>query len=212
VSDQLFHKRKKRRTIELARRREKRERSTRVLVVSEGAETEPNYIGGLCAPARRNGLLADILAPGPTDLVGLINSTDKILRCDADYDNVFVVADYDENQNVGQSLDNILALSRRRRVRITPVLSCPCFEYWLLLHFEECSAPMNAQQALDRLRTHIPTYQKSSDVFSVLEGRVEAAADRSERLFRHMQEVHEVNPSSLMHELVGFVNPFRLAA
>lgn len=46
-SDDLFHKRKAKMALDLARRRARRASYDRVLIVCEGAKTEPNYLRNL---------------------------------------------------------------------------------------------------------------------------------------------------------------------
>lgn len=40
-------------------------------------------------------------------------------------------------------------------------VSNPNFEYWLLLHFENCQGAITAKECLKRLRTHLPHYDKT---------------------------------------------------
>jgi hypothetical protein len=42
------------------------------------------------------------------------------------------------------------------------VTSAPCFEIWVLLHFEQTDAPFVAcQNVIHRVQTHLPGYQKA---------------------------------------------------
>ncbi len=44
-------------------------------------------------------------------------------------------------------------------------LSNPKFEYWLLLHFENIDGSLTSTQCTDRLRKHLPQYDKRLDIY-----------------------------------------------
>ena len=46
------------------------------------------------------------------------------------------------------------------KVPFEAVVSVPCFELWLLLHFEEVFAPLDRDAAVARLRAHLAGYAK----------------------------------------------------
>lgn len=60
-------------------------------------------------------------------------------------------------------------------------LSNPNFEYWLLLHFEDLSGHKTAKVCMERLRRHLPNYDKSISVGKFTEDRIKAAVKRAEQ-------------------------------
>lgn len=57
-------------------------------------------------------------------------------------------------------------------------LSNPKFEYWLLLHFEDGAGVSSSRNCVDRLRRHLPDYEKYVDVRKFSGNRVREAIVR----------------------------------
>ena len=77
------------------------------------------------------------------------------------------------------------------------ILSDPCFEYWLLLHFELTDRPFDGagtgrsacEEVTARLRSHLPEYRKNDlRIFKQCRERLDAAVRNARRV--------EENPSS----------------
>ncbi len=84
-----------------------------------------------------------------------------------EYDEVWCVVDHDERDQAIYRLRTDLARIRPRRA--LACVSTPCFEYWLLLHFEFTAQPFRSIEGGDsactrvvrRLRKHIGNYRKN---------------------------------------------------
>jgi hypothetical protein len=62
-------------------------------------------------------------------------------------------------------------------------VSNPCFELWLLLHHEGCTAYLDGYPAVvQRLRKHVPTYDKARLRFGAFADGVNAAVKRARSL------------------------------
>lgn len=57
-------------------------------------------------------------------------------------------------------------------------LSNPKFEYWLLLHFEDGVGVSSSRNCVDRLRRHLPDYEKYVDVTKFSDDRIREAIVR----------------------------------
>lgn len=60
-------------------------------------------------------------------------------------------------------------------------LSNPCFEYWLLLHFDEGDGISAKAECLHRLKRHIPNYSKGIDCSLFTEVRIRMAIAHAKR-------------------------------
>ena len=60
-------------------------------------------------------------------------------------------------------------------------VSNPGFEYWLLLHFDEGARIDGMQCCLDRLRQHLPDYDKSIGIRSFPRELIEKAVERAKK-------------------------------
>lgn len=180
----------------LARRKASRKGLPATLIVCEGKETEPNYIAGLCEHLGVNMAAVEIVpgdnATRPPDLV---RRAQQIFSADGGYDRVYVVCDGDAG-----GLAEARALGRKPlrnrakdQTRVDVIASDPCFEFWLLLHFEYTAAAMTTEEAMARLRRHVPRYAKEdADVFGAAAAGLEEACRRATRL----QAEHAVTGSS----------------
>jgi hypothetical protein len=62
------------------------------------------------------------------------------------------------------------------RLRVDLAISNPCFEFWLLLHFEACSAPLPCYgDVAKRLLKHVPGFSKSALRFADYESGIGSA-------------------------------------
>lgn len=64
-------------------------------------------------------------------------------------------------------------------------LSNPNFEYWLLLHFEEGHGVVNSNDCLNRLKKHLPEYNKGVDVRKINTTMIEQAILRAKKRDNH---------------------------
>jgi hypothetical protein len=60
-------------------------------------------------------------------------------------------------------------------------LSNPKFEYWLLLHFEDGRGIASSRDCSDRLKRHIPGYDKRIDPREITPQRIEDAIRRAKQ-------------------------------
>lgn len=112
------------------------------------------------------------------------------------YDEVWCVVDVDD-------FDVAKAVTTARRAGISLAISNPCFEYWLLLHFEACAAPLPCYaDVARRLRRHVPEYDKSALRFADYEQGVEGAVERAQELGHALATEHEHNPATGVWALV----------
>ena len=60
-------------------------------------------------------------------------------------------------------------------------LSNPKFEYWLLLHFEDAPGVVSSRQCSDRLRRHLPNFDKAVDTSKFSSQSIENAIERAKQ-------------------------------
>lgn len=74
-----------------------------------------------------------------------------------------------------------LYLWSKEREQYGLALSNPQFEYWLVLHFDEGHNISSANQCIDRLRKHLPNYNKEVDLRKFTRDSVKLAIHRAQR-------------------------------
>ena len=68
------------------------------------------------------------------------------------YDHIFCVFDRDQHESFNRARAKVRSLATRSRnpLAISEVASVPCFEVWVLLHFEQTDAPSRAIACIGR--------------------------------------------------------------
>lgn len=167
-----------------------------ILVVCGGVQTEPRYFDGLKQAYRNTAVNITIKKKGacPEDVMRYALKLRD--QSGSAYDECWCVLDVDD-------FDLMPCLSLARKNLVNLAISNPCFEYWLLLHFEACSAPLaRYHDAVKRLLKHVPHYEKSALKFADFSDGVVDAVERARRIGCDPGTEHERNPSSGVWTLV----------
>lgn len=210
-----FRKRNPKGARELQRGKHKRERYDKVLIVTEGKKTEPEYFNDLKKYHKIHS--ANIKIDGSSDSspdsvvkYGRKLYEDERSRGDA-FDRVYFVFDKDTHLTYSQALDEI---KRYRRKNIFfAINSVPCFEYWLLLHFTYTTEPFKAagklsaaDAVIQKVKKHIPDYDKSTaGLFVQLYDQLEQAKKNAVLSIEEASKTRTDNPSTRVHELVDYL-------
>jgi len=212
--DQPKHRQQARK---LQRRRATRQPYERILIVCEGAKTEPAYLDAIRASCRLSTANVQVVASkGGTEPLQIVNFAESLFRrgnaernvIARAFDRVVVVFDRDAHHSYQAALAKATALSGKLRneeggpVPFDAVASVPCFELWLLLHFEDVRTPLTANEALSRLTAYLPGYSKASgDHWAETRDRLPDAERRAELLARTAEEGNQ-GPYTGVHRLV----------
>lgn len=173
------------------------------LIVCEG-ETEREYFAA--ARVRYGLTTAEVVLAENTEgsaPISVVTHAERRCAEPGGFDKVFCVFDRDGHESFQRARDKIRALAGRKKkpLPIIDAVSIPCFELWVLLHFERTDAAFrNCDEVVRRIRdNHIAVYDKANAVIaSQLMGRVATALSNSEWLER--RAVHNnYNPSTSVH-------------
>lgn len=204
---------------ELLRRKAQRQPAERLLIVCEGSKTEPWYLGEirqqLRLPSANVQVQPAAYGTEPLKIVEyaerLFTEGQRALGIHArSFDHVVVVFDRDEHHTYHSALQRVAALNGRLendeqfKVPFEAVVSVPCFELWLLLHFEDVFAPLHRDAAIAQLRRHLAGYAKGQGShWAVTRDRLDAATGRANALVAAGHTAEDgTQPYTNMHELV----------
>ena len=170
-----------------------------VLVLCGAAETERQYLSALRSHLRT--LAVDVqLESEAVDPVTLVAKARRWRSRYPDaFEEIWCVVDVDEFD-----IDEARAAAKKAKIRLA--VSNPCFEYWLLLHFENYDGALpDYAAAARRLKRHVRHYQKASITFDDYRAGLAEARARAERRCEHECE-HQRNPSSGVWRLVDVMD------
>ena len=214
-SEDLFHKRKARASEALQRQRHERARNKRYVIVCEGTKTEPNYFAELLEDLCIRPQVARI---APNDGV----SPDRVVAhalhlYDEDaaggdaYDAVYCVFDCDRHSTFDAAVHRTKDLNDAGKPLIA-ITSNPCFEFWLLLHFDYSDQPFHAagkksvgDQVVAALKTK-PDFGKygkgQKGIYALVKDKLDDALKYADRLRKHGVATGSVNPATEIDQLI----------
>ncbi|MFK5648048.1 RloB family protein [Ornithinimicrobium sp. LYQ121] len=136
---------------DIGRRRRPRQERQRLLVVTEGEVTEPQYVQGLLQHFRRSGVtVRSALTKGVgRDPVRVLQHAERVAREDPEgFDSVWLLVDVDDHAHLDECLRGAA------REGYMTVVSNPCFEIWLLWHFQDLDSQQSRTWLRHRLQFH----------------------------------------------------------
>ncbi len=166
--NQAKHRRLAKEQAKTERKKAGRRETGSALLVCEGECTEPFYLHGLLQHLDINAASVEIIeGQTASNAVAVVNRArqrfDQVPR-----DRVFVLIDA-EQKDLPQALKLCQTPVQRANkkkglpeIRIEPIVSTPCFEVWLLLHFRYSDQPFGCfADVLPELQASLPDYFKA---------------------------------------------------
>jgi hypothetical protein len=180
-------------------------------------KTEYNYFVQFRAKERIRGLQVKPVVCEDKNVVGLVNySIDYQKHHAKDFlkgDSIFCVFDRDANTNEDFKKAKEIARNYNRQL----ILSNPCFEYWILSHFERYFEPIEPKTLELRLRRSLNSYEKNDpDIYNKTRERIETAIEYSKKACKmHLENrvkilSKESNPSTMVFQLIEKINKYRM--
>lgn len=170
-----------------------------VLVICEDSKSGKWYLEDASAYFRVK-VQVEICHCGKTDPVSIVN---EAVARKGKFDRVFCAIDRDTHANFEKAL-----AAAKSHPKIDVVVSYPCFEFWLLLHFGYSRKPHSPESLMKDLRayTEFADYDKSKElnIFHSLERRFPEARRLAPKVLTEAIDSGEMNPSTRLHELLAY--------
>lgn len=193
-----------------------RQPAPRILLVCEGEKTEPLYfrdmvnawnIGNQAKIARNDGFSPDRIVAQADELYAQAKQEGD------GFDDIYCVFDRDAHEHFNAAINRLHTLKANGRP-LNAVVSVPCFEFWLLLHFGYTEKPYsstgkksvgNAVVSDLKKKPGFTKYDKGMvGVFKLLAPNLEQALKHAQQLAAHPAGNDEhPNPSTQVHVLVN---------
>lgn len=192
------------------RRRARFEPRDRMLIVCEGTKTEKYYFeDARQAIGVHRGQAVVEIQPGQGSNPKNIIETARKLRVAAEkegnaFSSVYCAFDRDEHAHYHE------AIQRGEKLKMQTIKSVPCFEYWILLHFRDHTAPYARTGAhspgaccLRDVEREWADYSKGrKQVYTALAPRLIDARHRAQQRLDAVQADGSDNPSTEIHLLL----------
>lgn len=202
-----IHKAKKAKSFE--RRKENKEAGKRYLIVCEGSKTEPNYFRELRHNLRLQTATIEICGEEcGSDPVSVYQHATRLYEKEkgATYDTVYCVIDKDDHKNLSRAIE----LIKSKGNKFVAILSYPCFEYWLLLHyvlhresFVKTAKKSIGEMVISALKKFDKSYSKgNSGIWIKYKDKLQFALENSREMKKTADASGNPNPSTNIHELI----------
>lgn len=131
-------------------------------------------------------------------------------RQDGGFDHVYCLVDKDKHPQLASAAALASSTKIRGVASFQLIVSVPCFEYWLLIHFKPCSKPFAPRGKLSvggvcfkELVKHMPQYGKGfAGVFDALKEKLPNAIQNAVRREIECAKSGTDNPSTAVHKLI----------
>lgn len=196
----------------------KREPYDRVLIVCEGEKTEPNYLKEMIAHFQLSSANVAIVGEGGAAPISVVELALEMFRKEPDYNSVFCVFDRDDHESFDRALQALeLAKPLVRRAgkrklgeaRLDAITSIPCFEYWVLLHYQYTTAPMplfaDVERKLKRIPEHAAYTKGERGLFLCTFRNLEDALANAERANAEAARNGTDNPTTQLPGLIRYL-------
>ncbi|MBP2030669.1 hypothetical protein J2755_001617 [Methanohalophilus levihalophilus] len=185
-----------------------------VWIFCEGAKTEKYYFDKLKVDLRLRSLKIKVNSSNNKDPVGIIKHILNFKKHTRDFlegDLIFCVFDRDANSD--QSLLDAKKMSELNDINL--IFSNPCFEFWILSHFECYMKQIEHGALKSKLDTHLGGYKKTDpELYTKTKQKIGIAVKNSKQINdMHYSNGMEIisrnsNPSTLVFELVETLQTF----
>ena len=168
------------------------------LVVCEG-ESERDYLSEL---ARSWRIHVHICKGDGTDPKSIVNTAKRKLKEDGvKYDKIFCVFDIDNNLS-----DYLEAVELCRSKKFIPIVSNPCFELWIFLHFQIRESGFGSPQQMIKVLRKCPRFENYDkdgvQIFNDTIHLIEAVCKNASALVSKKHEQPREDPYTNFHLLI----------
>lgn len=196
------------------RKKPKRQQNRRILIVCEGQNTEFFYFKSFKQAIRLPSVEVKILSMGKNSSpINIVKSAQNQLR-QQEFDHAYCVFDKDRHPSYEQACNQETDILRIVR-------SIPCFEIWVLLHFEYTNRVFHAAQSgsvskpiIQAIQKYLHQYSKSEEMaknlYWALAGQLDQALKRAKKLREHNQDQGTLDPYTDIDLLITELEKLKL--
>lgn len=149
------------------------------------------------------------------DPLSIVNQALDNLRMEK-CDTAYCVFDQDEHSTYRNALRKIEE-NKINSINILAITSVPCFEYWILLHYERTSRSYKrsgkksaGHQLITAVKKHIPLYSKGcKNIYKTTKPYLSTAITNAKLIDKEQIQNGTDNPSTQVYQLVEYLNQIK---
>jgi hypothetical protein len=222
-SEDLFHKKRERSTNDLKRNTATRNNPTRqpqprILIVCEDSKSSAYYLEELAKDLGLNAVTVEGKRCGsaPSSVFAFTKQQyDNSVKDRNAYDRVYCVFDRDQHTCFDATVQAIADM--KSKDTFFAITTTPCFEFWLLLHFDYSSQAYNVtgnkspcDNAHSDLQKKWADYAKSKrGVYANTRDQLATAITNAKQLAIENLKTGSTNPQTNMHELIEYLQSIK---
>ena len=151
-----------------------------------------------------------------TDPVGIINklivyANQNEIKTDEDNNKIYCIFDTDTSKEKNKQINEAMKIAKKNNIEI--ILSNPCFEDWLLCHFQYSTKELSNKEIINELNNYIKPifkkkYYKSLDIYEAIKDKTDFAIKNSKEQINYHKKLKrnlfsiEANPSAMVYIIV----------
>lgn len=191
-----------------------KETRDRILIVCEDEKRSVEYFDALCTDleltAAEVRVCGEECGSAPSSVYNYAKqAVEKDIQengQDNAFDRAYCVFDKDDHGDYQSTLTAMKANPKHKGVTVIPITCIPCFEFWILLHFEQTTKPLESRKISAEIKKHLAHFKKEStrysELYSELRDKMAEAIKHSKIVLRQVTESDTDNPSTNLHLLI----------
>lgn len=202
----------KKRNTSLRKRQANKQEKEAILVVCEGKKTEVNYLRQLKDYLKLNNVQIDIFPSknsDPSEVVNFANKKNDLFN----YNEVYCVFDKDTHANLTKAQEECEKYKKKcikedKNFKFEAIISNPCFEFWILLHFTYTTKPFGTNSPCGELinndlRTYIKDYSKNYNFTPIIKDNLDTAIENAQKTNKEAKSNNYTSPYTFMNKLAS---------
>ena len=190
-------------------RKNYKKRKTKLIHIFCEGKSQDNYFKQFIAFERIRRANVQIKNSKKTDSLGMINEVISFQKSknSSDGDEIFCVFDIDNTNQ--KTLRKAVDLSKKHKIKL--ITSNPCFEYWILCHFEKYSHPIKSNEIITKLKKKFKRYKKGDpELYNSIRGKTNEAIKNVKSTIKDLKKKKKKNqnPHTKIHELIQHLHSF----
>lgn len=165
-------------TKQISRQKPTKQPNKVILVICEGEKTEIKYFKSLKEFLNLISVTIDIVPSSHPDPKQIIKYAIQKIRQFHEYDEIYCV--FDKDLHTQKYINKVLETANKNNFKA--IVSDPCFEFWILLHFTKImptlstsQSPCKALQKHKKFKENLPHYSKDYDFKDIIASRLPTA-------------------------------------